>query len=73
MDHIMNDYALFFVIHKTYLLINVCWRQWGKSMSVSVEEEEPRILLKVDEKNKEKDIIKMMVEKLFIIKSLYIC
>lgn len=42
-------------------------------MSVSVEEEEPRILLKVDEKNKEKDIIKMMVEKLFIIKSLYIC
>lgn len=39
-------------------------------MSVAVEEEEPRILLKVDEKNEEKDIIKMMVEKLFIIKSL---
>lgn len=42
-------------------------------MSVAVEEEEPRILLKVDEKKEEKDIIKMMVEKLFIIKSLYIC
>lgn len=42
-------------------------------MSVAVEEEEPRILLKVDEKNAEKDIIKMMVEKFFIIKSLYIC
>lgn len=41
-------------------------------MSVAVEEEEPRIILKVDEKE-EKDIIKMMVEKLFIIKSLYIC
>lgn len=72
MDHVMNDYALIFVIHKTYLLINECWRQWGKSMSVAVEEEEPRIILKVDEKE-EKDIIKMMVEKLFIIKSLYIC
>lgn len=42
-------------------------------MSVAVEEEEPSILPKVDEKNEEKDIIKMMVENLFIIKSLYIC